>query len=62
MLNRFELIWGHISDLNPSSLKTALKNGRKITEIEYSFSLCEMKIPKAAPDELNQIYMMGFKT
>lgn len=35
----FEILWGHISQLNPSSLKTALKNGRKITEIEYSFSL-----------------------
>ena len=51
MLNRFELMWGHISDLNPSSLKTALKNGRKITEIEYSFNLNEMKIFKASPDE-----------
>ncbi|MDD4976681.1 MAG: hypothetical protein PHY93_20165, partial [Bacteriovorax sp.] len=39
MLDRFNLLWGHISDLNPSSLKTALKNGRKITEIEYIFSL-----------------------
>lgn len=37
MLGRFEILWGHISQLNPSSLKTALKNGRKITEIEYSF-------------------------
>lgn len=37
MQGRFEILWGHISQLNPSSLKTAIKNGRKITEIEYSF-------------------------
>ncbi len=41
MLSRFELMWGQISNLNPSSLKIALKNGRKITEIEYSFSFNE---------------------
>ena len=39
MQGHFEILWGHISQLNPSSLKTALKNGRKVTEIEYSFSL-----------------------
>jgi hypothetical protein len=60
MLNRFELIWGHISDLNPSSLKTALKNGRKITEVEYSFSLNKIEVLKALPDEHDQIYMMGY--
>ena len=62
MLNRFELMWGHISDLNPSSLKTALKNGRKITEIEYRFSLNELKVFKASPNEYDQIYMMGLET
>ena len=60
MLNRFELMWGHISDLNPSSLKTALKNGRKITEVEYSFSLNEIKATKASTDEYEEIYMMGY--
>ncbi len=44
MLNRFELMLGHISHLNPSSLKIALKNGRKVTEIEYSFDLKEENI------------------
>ena len=39
MQSRFELLWGHISELNPSSLKTALKNGRKITEVEYRFKI-----------------------
>lgn len=60
MLKRFELMWGHISDLNPSSLKTALKNGRKITEIEYSFSLNEIRAIQASPDEYEEIYMMGY--
>jgi N-acetylglutamate synthase-like GNAT family acetyltransferase len=60
MLNRFELMWGHISDLNPSSLKTALKNGRKITEVEYSFSLNKIEVIEASPDEHDQIYMMGY--
>lgn len=62
MLNRFELMWGQISDLNPSSLKTALKNGRKITEVEYSFSLNKIEVLKALPDEHDQIYMMGYDT
>ncbi|MBY0412812.1 MAG: GNAT family N-acetyltransferase, partial [Bdellovibrionales bacterium] len=60
MINRYELIWGHISDLNPWSLKTALKNGRKITEIEYSFSLNEIIATKAMPSEYEQIFMMGY--
>lgn len=51
MLNRFYLMWGHISDLNPSSLKTALKNGRKITEIEYSFSLSRNAVLNILPVE-----------
>jgi len=39
MLDRFSILWGHISYLNPASLKTALKNGRKITEIEYTWKI-----------------------
>lgn len=37
--NRFELLWGTISPKNVRSLKTALRNGRKITEVEYFFDL-----------------------
>lgn len=36
---RYQLLWGTISSLNPPSLKTAFRNGRKIEEIEYSFNL-----------------------
>ena len=35
--NRYFVLWGTISDLNLPSLKTALKNGRRVTEIEYIF-------------------------
>lgn len=34
---RFSLLWGTISDLNYPSLKTALKNGRQVSEIDYFF-------------------------
>ena len=36
---RYQLLWGTISSLNQPSLKTALRNGRKVEEIEYSFKL-----------------------
>lgn len=32
--NRYSILWGTISDLNTPSLKTALKNGRHVMEIE----------------------------
>lgn len=37
--NEFELLWGTISPLNYRSLKTAFRNGRKITEADYFFRL-----------------------
>lgn len=37
--NRYKVVWGTISSSNISSLKTALKNGREITEVEYLFSV-----------------------
>lgn len=37
--NQFEVLWGTISPLNIRSLKTALRNGRKITEADYFFYL-----------------------
>ena len=39
LLGRSQLLWGTISSLNQPSLKTALRNGRKVEEIEYSFKL-----------------------
>lgn len=39
--NQFELLWGTISPLNTRSLKTALRNGRKITEADYFLILNE---------------------
>lgn len=39
--HQFELLWGTISPLNPRSLKTALRNGRKITEADYLLKLNE---------------------
>lgn len=36
---RFSLLWGSISELNSPSLKTALKNGRQVSEIDYFFEL-----------------------
>jgi hypothetical protein len=36
---RYQLLWGTISSLNQPSLKTALRNERKVEEIEYSFKL-----------------------
>lgn len=39
--NQFQLLWGTISPLNPRSLKTALRNGRKITEADYFLKLNE---------------------
>lgn len=39
LLGRYQLLWGTISSLNQSSLKTAIRNGRKIEGIEYSFNL-----------------------
>lgn len=39
LINRYQVLWGTISHLNRPSLKTALRNGRKIEEIEYSFEL-----------------------
>lgn len=36
---RYQLLWGTISSLNQPSLKTALRNGRKVEEIEYSFKI-----------------------
>ncbi|MGE3609323.1 MAG: hypothetical protein AB7I27_07035 [Bacteriovoracaceae bacterium] len=38
---RFEVLWGTISPKNQSSLKTALKNQRKITETDYFISTDE---------------------
>lgn len=37
--NKCDYLWGTISDMNQSSLKTALKNGRKIEEIQYIYKL-----------------------
>lgn len=39
LMGRYELLWGTISSLNTPSLKTALRNGRRIEEIEYSLKL-----------------------
>lgn len=39
LIGRYDLLWGTISSLNQPSLKTALRNGRKIEEIEYSFKV-----------------------
>lgn len=35
----YSVLWGTISHLNQPSLKTALRNGRRVEEIEYSFNL-----------------------
>jgi hypothetical protein len=37
--NRYSILWGTISSLNIPSLKTALKNGRQVREIEFVFSM-----------------------
>ena len=37
--DRHQLLWGTISSLNHSSLKTAFRNGRKVEEVEYSYKL-----------------------
>ena len=37
--DRYSILWGTISHLNTPSLKTALKNGRQVTEMEYVFQL-----------------------
>ena len=37
MKKRFNYVWGTIYDQNTSSLKTALRTGRRIIETEYFF-------------------------
>jgi RimJ/RimL family protein N-acetyltransferase len=37
--NNYKVLWGTISQKNEPSLRTALKNGREITEIDYLFKL-----------------------
>lgn len=39
MKDRYAILWGTISDKNQPSLKTALKNGRQISEVSYFISI-----------------------